>query len=235
MIVLVDYANLSIQARTRGLAYIAEQILQTSTFLQAPTSARIHFRLYGGWYAESGPTRLAQTLATELEREFPRSIILSSGSLNPFTIHMELAYALIAEPAKHLLRTYRREGHVEGIQCREPAAGGCTRSPCPLNVVESFFRTGACPERSCLVEPRMLLFRGQQKLIDTMLTADFIHLAQTDPRILCIVSSDDDLWPGIRMALLRDRTVVHVHTQGTHRTHPTYANGVGPRYLQTGF
>jgi hypothetical protein len=68
-----------------------------------------------------------------------------------------------------------------------------------------------------------------------MLTADFIHLAQIDPRLLCIVSSDDDLWPGIRMALLRNRAVVHVHTQATHRTHPTYAKGAGPLYLETGF
>src|SRR6202035_5723424 len=121
-------------------------------------SSRIHFRLYGGWYAESGPTRLAQTLVTELEREFPRPITLSSGSLRPLTIHMELAYALIAEPAKHILRTYRRAADVEGIQCRGPAAAGCTRSSCPLDLVEIFLRKGICPEPNCLVEPRKLLF-----------------------------------------------------------------------------
>jgi hypothetical protein len=232
MIALIDFDNLPVGARTRGLPYVAERVFQSATRFHTSSGSRVLCRLYGGWYSRGGPTRQAQLLAAEVIKEFPRTLPSSSGAL---IVDMELAYALAAEPSRHLLRTYRREGRVKGIGCRAPSAAGCTKALCPLASMASFVQSGTCPEPACPVKPEDFLFRRQQKLVDTMFTADMIHLAQVDSRILCVVSSDDDLWPGIKMVLLQKRPLIHLHTLPSHTTPLAYASGAGKDYVQGSF
>jgi hypothetical protein len=78
-----------------------------------------------------------------------------------------------------------------------------------------------------------MLTRPQQKLVDTMITVDAIYLAQSDPHLLCIVSSDDDLWPAIRTTVLLGRPTIHLHTKAGRRTPGYYATGSGVLYLES--
>ena len=55
-----------------------------------------------------------------------------------------------------------------------------------------------------------MLAREEQKLVDSMLVVDLVHFAETTDESLVVVSADDDLWPGIRFALLREARVIHV-------------------------
>ena len=59
----------------------------------------------------------------------------------------------------------------------------------------------------------MLLSRREQKLVDTMIVADLIHLASRGETPIGLVSSDDDMWPGILSALNIGASVIHVHTR----------------------
>ena len=61
--------------------------------------------------------------------------------------------------------------------------------------------------------PGAVLQRAEQKLVDSMMVVDLLHLAEVTPEPLVVVSADDDLWPGIRFALLRGTRVIHVVPQ----------------------
>src|SRR5580693_312425 len=146
MIVLIDYANLPLLARTRGLAYLAERIFDSATRIYPSIGTRVHCRLYSGWYSEGALTRQAQLLAAEIIREFPRTLPTPLGAL---IADMELAYALEADPSRHLLRTFRKEAHVKGIGCRATSAAGCTRKACPLEAMAIFLQSDTCPDPGC--------------------------------------------------------------------------------------
>ena len=80
--------------------------------------------------------------------------------------------------------------------------------------------------------PDDLLFRGQQKLVDTMLTADLIYLSRKVPT-LALVGSDQDLWPGLKTAVMSGSTVIHIHPRSGESTPLAYSAGIGPRYVET--
>jgi hypothetical protein len=232
MNVLVDYDNVRQQHRSRGLVYVADRMLQAISSVHPGLPARVRIRLYGGWYEGASPSHRAQDLASEILAEFPR-MIPAAGVL--VRTEVELAYSLEIEPSRHLWHTYRRYASTTDVACHSPATVGCSRMACALSSTYLFLSTGHCPEPGCLLEPRDVLFKRQQKLVDTMLTADLIHLAQSDPRSLCIVSSDDDLWPAVRTALLHGKAVIHVHTLPGRSTPRYYSAGAGSHYVQALF
>jgi hypothetical protein len=48
-------------------------------------------------------------------------------------------------------------------------------------------------------------------MVDTLLVTDLIYLSMTETSPIAVVSNDDDMWPGIRQALLNGSRIVHVH------------------------
>ena len=231
MNVLVDYDNVRQHHRTKGLVYVAERVLQAVSAVHPTLLRRLRIRLYGGWYEGLVLSRRAQDLAAELLVEFPR-VIFAAGT--PVRTEMELAYSLEIDPSRHLWHTYRLHGLTD-LASHPPASVGCSRTACALSNMYLLLSTGICPEPGCTLEPRDLLFRRQQKLVDTMLTADLIFFAQSDPQPVCIVSSDDDFWPAVRTALVHGKIVIHVHTLPGHSTPPHYSAGTGPNYIQAAF
>ena len=81
---------------------------------------------------------------------------------------------------------------------------------CPVASLDPFIRGDACPVDGCAVTPGTVLVRAEQKLVDSMMVVDLAYLAQTTGDPLVLVSADDDLWPGIRFALLHGARLTHV-------------------------
>ncbi len=63
----------------------------------------------------------------------------------------------------------------------------------------------------------MVFYRSEQKLVDSMITVDLIHFAMNKSESLVLVSGDDDMWPGIRYALLQDASIIHLVPKVTTR------------------
>jgi uncharacterized LabA/DUF88 family protein len=105
-------------------------------------------------------------------------------------------------------------------------------SACPLDSVYDIIERGICPESTCRVVSADIMGKAEQKLVDTMLTADLIYLASNGSPDLCVVSSDDDLWPGIKSALILGARVFHIHTIAGRLTPTAYSKGAGPNYKQ---
>jgi hypothetical protein len=65
-----------------------------------------------------------------------------------------------------------------------------------------------------------------------MLTADAIFLATKGERKICVVSSDDDLLPAIRTALILGADVLHMHTKIGRRTASHYTKTIAKGYVE---
>jgi hypothetical protein len=230
--VLVDYANLDPLLKQRGLEAVAWEIIQVIGPSNLNPSEQVQIRFYGGWYQGDEFSKLAQQLAAEISQAFPQPMHLpTQGSSMPLRVNVELARSLLVDPSRDLFHTYRPRGLPGGIECNAPPFPGCVcPTACLIEPLYPFFRDRTCPGKDCTVRPRHILTRPEQKLVDTMLVADLIHLS-SQPEATTIVSSDDDIWPGIRMALSAGGAILHVHSKRGQGT-PEFYRGRLPSTYQ---
>jgi hypothetical protein len=208
MKVLVDYDNLPHEASHQGLVYLADRILARVSQAAEPSQA-MNFRLYGGWDRNNKMTKLGQDLSVQMRSKFPRSLKIGQ---KPVILNMQLALALEALPGKALPNTLREEP-MRKIRCETPSKTTCRNPSCPIDPMASFLNAGRCPVDGCAAEPKMLLSRNEQKLVDTMMVADMIYLASSGEPVIGLVTSDDDMWPGILCALNLGANVLHLQTR----------------------
>ncbi len=228
---LVDYDNIPEPVARHGVLYLADRLFE----LLRPhllDDTRLAMKLYGGWYEQDKLTRKAQDLAAQLA-DFPYPIWNKERATPQLLrITADLAHSLEALPKKLIHSTYRLRPPARRFSCEDPLRHGCTANPCPLTAVVSFINNGKCPTPGCAVTPK-LLFRGvgEQKLVDTMLVADAIHLSSQGERAVAIVTSDDDVWPGIISARVLGTHVIHVRT-GMSSSHAFYNLGIPGSYTE---
>lgn len=212
MTLLVDYDNLHLLMRRRGARHAITSLVEALGLWQPAWGRRVTCRLYGGWLHGSSLSRDAQRLIPDVQREFPRSIrVRSTGGAHAVICEVQLARSLACDPAVVLTHTYRPRSLPRRLQCDSAPFSGCVApSQCPIAPLEPFISNTKCPVTNCSVEPETVLARAEQKLVDSMLIVDLVHFADTMPRPLVVVSADEDLWPGIRFALLRGAQIIHV-------------------------
>jgi uncharacterized LabA/DUF88 family protein len=71
--------------------------------------------------------------------------------------------------------------------------------------------------------PSDAFYRFEQKLVDTLIVADLAALAHATHQVIALASSDDDLWPGILLALELGSTVLHLQHQSRKPAYRKYA------------
>ena len=123
----------------------------------------------------------------------------------------ELAVALLEEPGHHLFNTYRRKGKPANIRVQSPAVVGCAEAACPLPHARRLLKSGRCPTPTCSVTADDLVYRHEQKIVDTMLSCDLLYAAHLDYDLVLLVSGDDDFLPPLRTALLRGMPIIRFH------------------------
>lgn len=176
-------------------------------------------RLYGGWFDGDRQSKGAERLAQEMQQEFPRRIRVADGSrVVRMRVTMEFARSLIGDTVS-LTHTYRRRSMPAGLMCVDPPFRKCAHpTDCAIAGLAPFVNESKCPHPRCEVSPRNVLRRSEQKLVDSMLVVDLVTLGQTASELIVLVSSDDDMWPGLRAALLHNARILHVSA----RTPPQY-------------
>ena len=229
--VLLDYYNLRQLHRRRGAAWLVQRILDTLGTDTLTPAHRFRIRFYGGWYGKSSLSQHGQALAAELDAQFPASLLVATRYTSlRLRVLAELASSMLADPTHDILNTFRR-GHQPRVHVRRAPFIGCARpTDCPLAPIESLADHRQCPVDSCSTSISAVFPRQkQQKLVDTMIVSDLIYLACTTRTPVVVVSTDDDLWPGIRTALHFGLPVHHIHT--ANRTTPgIYASAVTTAY-----
>ena len=227
MDILIDYDNVEPHMRREGLVQLSARIVNAIAERKMQFPVRCRIRLYGGWYENSNLTRQAQDLITEMEVNFPNRVawrcLRGSGSC---VAQLQMARSLEVDPARILYRTLRTREVSEHIKQKKEAAQQCQKQECPVQSTIEFLEKRKCLENSCYRTPADILCKVEQKLVDTMITADLIHLAKTGQHDLAVVSSDDDLWPGIQTALVYGARVIQVHTRADRETPHCYTAGL---------
>jgi hypothetical protein len=227
MHVLVDFDNVPMPIQRQGTVYVADRIFQALSPILA-AGDRLELRLYGGWDQDAKLTPKAQLLHAELVGAFPRTLTLrasvTGSASRPIVMTAALADSLLIEPVIPLRDTYRVRPPARRLFCESPQANGCTQQICPLSPITSFVDTRSCPIAGCGVAfEDVVKGHSEQKVVDTAIVGDLIHLALTNETRIGVVSSDDDLWPGIAKAMQLGTTIYHVDAQGHGPTR--YATG----------
>lgn len=217
VIVLIDYDNLRLGRR--GLQHLVTRLLDGVGTTWCLGERSMHCRLYGGWFDGERLSKGAERLAHEMHNEFPQRMRVSDGSrVVRMRVTMEFARSLIGDTVS-LTHTYRRRSMPTGLMCVDPPFRKCAHpTTCAIDGLAPFVNESMCPHPRCEVTPRNVLRRSEQKLVDSMLVVDLVTLGQTVSELIVLVSSDDDMWPGLRAALLHNARVLHVSA----RTPPQY-------------
>lgn len=233
MEILVDYNNLTRPDLKKGTRFVVEKVLVALGFRYLEAASRVNIRLYDGWYQEKNLTRRAQDVSAEIKAHFPGVHTVTDGvATKKVVVNVEMAYSLKIDPGTDIWHTYRMRNAPRGLSCANPVMVGCPVTPCQLLNTHLFFKENKCPEAVCTIEPKQLINRGEQKLIDGMLAADlyYLHL-QKEPHVV-VVSSDDDMWPAIRTVLDLGMHVIQVHPLKGHRVPMYYPRGRAPKYTE---
>ena len=211
---------------------MADRFVELAMSQAGPADTRLDVKLYGGWFDRANLTKVAQDLSAEIQRDFPYPLTWTrSVPSRKFTINAKLAYSLESLPKKQLTNTFRWREPSRKMTCAEPRRNGCEVEECPLSPVVGFVNRNSCPVEECTVTPQHLFkAAGQQKLVDTMMVADVIFLARTNP-VLFVVTNDDDIWPGLISAMVLGSTIVHVGSEaGWSRS--DYRRDIPGKYFQ---
>ncbi len=234
MIALVDYDNVPKIDRGRGLIHLTNRIATAIGAERFSGIEILRVRLYGGWYDGRNASRVAQDLYAEATSHFPRDLsITHGGKLVRLRCRTELAESLACEPKVPVTHTYRPRSLPPRLHCSAVPYQRCSNpSACPIAALADFFGNQQCPEHGCLVTPVGILTRPEQKLVDSMILADLIHWAQAGVKDLALVSSDDDLWPGIRLALLHGAKLIHLHPKPGKSSPSHYMDLAKGNYVQ---
>jgi len=185
-------------------------------------------RVYGGWYEGSEMTRLAQEITVKIQQEFPKVIRLPSnkdaGYISVST-NAELAVALMQEPGHHLFNTYRKKGKPSNLRVVKPSDVGCIKTECLLPKVKKILDTGRCSVEGCVTTETPLVYRHEQKIVDTMLTCDLIHSSGGGSDRIILISGDDDFLPPLRTIVLNGVNAFRFHTKPSSQRVPTPVGG----------
>ena len=228
MIILVDYDNIEYNILRLGISYVVNRIVSKIDPSEVDSKRRITIRLYGGWYEQNRFTQKAQNLSADVAANYPNTALLSDNSTSVI-VNCEMAYSILADPTNHLFSTFRPRGIPSGLNAKHPASCGCTTPNCPIVAIHNFIRNNSCPLCNT-IRPEDIFYRGEQKLVDTMLTSDLIFSSNQSVN-LGVVSSDDDFWPGIKTTLANGKTVIQLHTR-TRNTPSAYTKTTSSNYIQ---
>lgn len=234
MNVFVDYDNIPRYLRQRGINNVVMVILEALPVSLLPIGEDVTIRLYGGWYHYRRLSRLAQRLTAEIASFSPAAVSLrTSSGPRMLRIFVELARSMLVDPSHIVQNTFRVRGTPDNLRSKRLPYDGCADSSrCPLSGTYRLLADGRCPRDECTTEVTDVIQRNEQKLVDTMLTVDLIHASTWMKSDVVVVTSDDDLWPGIRTAISMGVDVHHIHTQVGRRTPVHYSANVGKNYRQ---
>lgn len=211
--ILIDYDNLRETQKSSGILDLVTKTLLRLSFETDSNWGDCEIRIYGGWYEESTMTPRAQDLGASIQRDFPNLVRLpkKDGQTLSMKVNAELAVSSLQEPDHHLFNTYRRKGRPNNVRVESPENVGCCEDQCPLPSFKKLLKRGRCPSLGCAVASENLVYRHEQKTVDTLLSCDLIFASQRGFDGLLLVSADDDFLPPIRSALLHGSNVIRIH------------------------
>lgn len=148
-----------------GVDFVCRKILEVIGCDAFLFDNQAHFRFYGGWYEHSRPTRRCQSFSTEVQASFPSAISIDGRDETiQIKANAELAYALAAEPNKHLLHTYRKKRyHLIFIAIHRKKLAAMSRIAQLISCAFFYIQDGA-PKPTALTQRKILYIEMSRSL-----------------------------------------------------------------------
>jgi hypothetical protein len=203
--VLVDYDNFyhdHVCDERDDHSWLLHEInlLVTESLRLLPEVSRVDFRLYGGWLAGNVLTKRGSALCGTITQTPYFPIRAPSGSR---LIHGEvvLATRLLQLPSIEWGNTLRQRRGLPRIRFNGTASSPlCSQKPhqCPIEILRHFTvrRNRTCPVPGCTVDRDHVFAVTEQKMVDSMMTCDLLHLARlADVGGVIVCTDDTDVLP----------------------------------------
>lgn len=208
---LADFFNLELWKRGQPISYadardgINDLVIAATDALSASRLKveELTIRLYGGWHdRETKSATPARDLISKVIRQYPRRV----GT----RLRIQIAEAPIFSPHLVLMDTLRRAPYSPSGHLGTTPASCLLGTSCSLPFVAAWLK-GRCPENGCPVRTRDVVHARQQKIVDTLITADSLSLVHSQHAdALLIASDDDDMIPALLGASTPGISVVHL-------------------------
>jgi len=206
--ILVDYDNLPTDYKLYDLQTMAESIIDL-IINDINYLDKINFRLYGGWFIEESFSIKAQELLRQYSDILGKYYLYKKSS-KIVRYSINLVYSVLAKPNYPLYYTHRMKRYPGGLSMHKPEIVcnetiKCT--PCNMLLFYNYFTNS--DKSFCKRSRRKFFFRKEQKMVDTMIVSDLLYLAHNEgQRTLFVVSSDDDMVPGIITSINMKKTIL---------------------------
>ncbi len=194
--ILVDYDNLPQSiSRENSIKRICEEII-FSCSSELFKNSKLCFRLYGGWMRGKDKTDMSVLVQKKIGRS--RNFTIIHDNIN-IPVTCDIAFGLIQGVT--IPATYRTNRNIRKIFRTNKTCNKCQN--CKVNDLFSVLKN----ERKICDEGYFhdFFYQNEQKLVDSMIVADLIEISHKsntkDPNEgVFIVSSDDDMIPGVLIA-----------------------------------
>lgn len=218
--VLIDFDNIKDrQDGNSGIVDLPAMAMHTINKLERGTdflsgiklNEHVKIRLYGGWFEMNRTTKLAQDVASDIQKHFP--ICMKSSDGTRFYVDCERADRMLVRPKDTIYCTYREEDFTPKLMLRKVY---CCEQGSKVSDYMRGFVAGSkkCP--SCQSDWRRPMFAGKvQKMIDAMIFCDLSYLLQDRQNKVAIVSSDADMLPVLFKAEAEERNVYYLRETTT--------------------
>lgn len=168
------------------------------------SASEVTFRLYGGWHGQVPESREA------LREMTSRAVVALCKRLGRTRVRVELADTPVWDRSL-ILRDTVRVARLANVPARVERCDECLRpTDCSVPGLGRWFG-GKCPEEGCAVKLPQVSWRHQQKMVDTLLTADALAIAHASMCDAVLVASDDaDMLPALFALSASDVEVVRM-------------------------
>ena len=192
---LADFFNLQLWPTGRSPVYsdVRDGLddLVSAGVSAAGNASEVIFRLYGGWHGDVPDSRDA------LREMTGRATEALTKRLGRTRVRVELADTPIWDRSVRLLSTVQI-ARLANVPARVERCAECVHpSACTVGDLGSWFG-GKCPQEGCPVKLPQVAWRHQQKMVDSLLTADAVTIAHTGLCDVVLIASDDaDMLPAL--------------------------------------
>lgn len=214
--IYIDVYNVLPREPNIGITQVVRDVARAClAFVDGPRNDS-EVRLYGGWYEGTNQTKTAQLLSATIDGQFPaveKSAGISRG-ITTSKISAQMAVAMESSPHELLCDTFRSKSPDWRIRVRSSEEFSCSRDDCFLGLLRSTLRKKRCKIDGCDRPIIDVLYRAEQKMVDTMMTCDLMGQITNHDDLIVVVSDDTDFFPPIRCLVDAGVCVVWVVTQG---------------------
>ena len=183
-------------------------------------------RLYGGWYQGNVYTQKASLLATYLQQIDIFPIITNTGKVDGSVAIAEQQYGLDFV----WYNTFQKKAGLQKVlidHTKESQICSSNSGQCPVRILQKFIKNKErlCNNNGCTTKHQEILYRKEQKMIDTMMTCDVItYSSEPTVKAIYIASDDVDLFPCIAISKVRnvDKEITLLMKNGLQE--PLYSN-----------